>query len=167
MDSPATTPPILDEQNAAFIQGPVSIVATSRDEARVPSVARMLGCRISADRRTVTVLLAESQAAMLLADLRCGAPIAVVFSRPSTHQSIQLKAPRAEIANAGPEDRALKERYATGFIAEVVAVGDLKAPMHAYVWCDLEELVAVSFVPTAAFNQTPGPGAGAALPAGR
>jgi hypothetical protein len=163
----STELPLLDAALAAFIQGPLSIIAASRDELRVPSLARTLGCWVSADRHTVALLLAASQSAALLADLRRGAPIAAVFCLPSTHQTIQLKAPGAEVAPPGSQALGLKDRYTAAFIAELERVGDSIPFSHAYLACDLRDLVEVRFAPTAAFRQTPGPGAGAPLsPAG-
>ena len=159
--------PLLDDALASFVQGPVSIVAASRDASCVPSAARTLGCRVSADRWTVTLLLAQSQSAELLADLRRGAPIAVVFCRPSTHQTIQLKGLRAELATAGAEGLALQNRYASAYTEELARVGRPKAFLAALHETEPNDLVAVSFTPTAAFQQTPGPGAGVALSPGR
>lgn len=79
---------LLDADLAGFIQGPVSTLAASRDSDLIPSLAHTLGCTVSADRLTVRLLVAASQAPELLADLRRGAPIAVVFTRPSTHRAI-------------------------------------------------------------------------------
>jgi hypothetical protein len=158
---------LLDDSLASFVQGPVSIVAASRDENCVPSVARTLGCAVSADRRTVTVLLSESQSAELLRDLRRGAPIAVVFSLPSTHQTIQLKGPAAEVEPAGPGDLALKDRYLAAFAAELARLGHATAFSRAHLARGPRDLVAARFTPTSAFRQTPGPGAGAALSPGR
>ena len=53
-------PALLDEEGAAFVQGGVSIVAASRDAALVPSIGRVVGCRVAADRRRVTVFVAAS-----------------------------------------------------------------------------------------------------------
>ena len=45
------TPPVLDEDHAAFIQGGVSVVVASRNADLVPDVVRGCGCRVSRDRR--------------------------------------------------------------------------------------------------------------------
>ena len=88
----ASASPLLDEDNAAFVQSGVSIVAASRGEDLVPSIARVSGCRVSADRRAVSIYLPHSQALELVEDVRASGRIAVVFSRPSTHRTLQLKA---------------------------------------------------------------------------
>lgn len=91
MGIPGTTAAALDEEIAAFIQGGVSIVVAGRNDALVGDVIRGCGCRVSADRRRVTVLVDPARSEALLDDITSNRMIAVVFSRPSTHRSIQLK----------------------------------------------------------------------------
>jgi hypothetical protein len=124
--------PVLDADHAAFIQGGVSVVVASRDAARVPRVCRAIGCRVSDDRRRVTVYLSAFQGAPLLAAIRSEGVIAVAFNLPSTHRAYQLKGSDARVV---PLERAL-------------------------LWYDPAELTGVAFTPAAAFTQTPGPRAG-------
>jgi hypothetical protein len=84
-------PPLLDDANAAFIQGGVSINASSRTVENIPVMSRCVGCRISTDRRIITLFFHRPGAENLLAGIRVSQQIAAVFSRPSTHQTIQLK----------------------------------------------------------------------------
>jgi len=76
--------PLLDAAQAAFLGGPVAINVASHDAARVPSIARAFGCRVSDDRREVVVFLSQPRSRRILDDLAAGAPIAAVFSRPAT-----------------------------------------------------------------------------------
>jgi hypothetical protein len=92
--------PLLDAGTARFIEGGVSINASSRDANKTPSMARAVGCRISADRRSVTVLLAKSRAPELLDSITFCHQIAVVFSEPSTHRTIQLKGTDAAVIHS-------------------------------------------------------------------
>src|SRR5690242_838589 len=116
-------PPLLDDDNAAFIQTGISIVAASRDDALVPSIARVSGCRVSGDGRAVSVLLALSQAQDLVADVRRSARIAVVFSRPSTHRTLQLKADDARVRDATADEAAVVARYVEAFGREIALLG--------------------------------------------
>ena len=155
--------PLLDAAWAAFLAGPVAINVASRSPALVPSVARAYGCRVSLDRRQVTVLLAAGRARALLRDLAVGAPIAAVFSRPKTHVTLQLKGERAEVLPATEADEALMRAYSAAFAAEIGALGygedfgERLAPPSA------ETAAAVRFEPVALFEQTPGPRAGERL----
>lgn len=162
MTPTAPDPPLLDAARAAFLAGPVSINVASRDAALVPSVARAYGCRVDAGRR-VTLFLAEARAAAVLRDLAAGAPIAVIFSRPRTHVSLQLKADRAELMPLTEADRAIMHAYADAFGAEVRALAHSAAFAEKLMQGCFEAAVAARFTPTTLFEQTPGPRAGARL----
>lgn len=156
-------PPLLDPARADFLTHHVSILAGSCSAGGVPSVVRAYGCRVAPDRRSVTVFLAVAQAAAVLEDLRAGRAIAVVFSRPTTHGTLQLKGTRAQIAPLAPGDRELMRAYGRSFGEEVGAVGFPEPFQRAIMAGTEEDAVAVSFTPTAAFEQTPGPAAGQPL----
>jgi len=159
----AASAPVLDEEHAAFIQSGISINAASSGPGNVPAVSRALGCRVSADRRRVTVFVATSRSAALLEAIAASRRIAVVFSQPSTHRTIQLKG--ADAARAGVEDGdwALIERCAEAFGADLAAAGFGEGLAGLLLDAEPADVVAVSFSPSAAFNQTPGPGAGRPL----
>ena len=155
--------PLLDDDNAAFIQSGVSINAASSGPGNVPAVSRALGCRLSPDRNRVTVFLAASRSAALLEAIAASRRIAVVFSQPSTHRTIQLKGTDAARAGVEDGDRALIERCAEGFGADLAAAGYGEGLADLLLDTEPGDVVAVSFSPSAAFNQTPGPGAGRPL----
>lgn len=157
-------PALLDEDGAAFVQGGVSIVAASRDAALVPSIGRAVGCRVAADRRRVTVFVAASQAPQLVADLRACGRIAVVFSRPSTHRTLQLKGDDAVVRPLVRGETAIPERYVGGFAEDIGKLGHTEAQARTLVAAVDGDLLAIDFTPSAAFEQTPGPNAGAPLP---
>jgi hypothetical protein len=158
--------PIIDAAHAAFLLGRVSIVAASRDEHNVPTLMRAVGCRLSRDRRKVTILLRASQSVRLLADLRVDGIIAVVFSEPSTHRTLQLKGEGADVHPLQRGDATLLARYRDVMVAEICPLGYAEALIRAMLSCPVDDAVAVTFRPTRAFSQTPGPGAGRPLPAG-
>jgi hypothetical protein len=155
---------LLDAQQARFIGGPVSINIASADANLVPSVARAFGCRLSRDRLTLTVFLPEARAAALLRDLRAGGAIAAVFSRPSSHRTLQLKGRDVVIAALAPGDRERMLAYGEQLAAEIRGLGYPEPFARALVMPVGDAAVAASFAPLAAFEQTPGPAAGQALP---
>jgi hypothetical protein len=61
---------LLDVARVQFLAQPVSITVGSSDAERIPSLARALGCRVTSDRRSITVFLAVARAPQLLRDLR-------------------------------------------------------------------------------------------------
>jgi hypothetical protein len=158
-----TNPPLIDEQLAAFLCGPVSINVASRTRDRLPVLVRASGCRVAPDRRRVTVFLARSKSESVLEALRATRAVAAVFSLPSSHRSVQLKGSDAEVAAPAAGDPELVERYIGAFTREIDPLGYRPDMGRALLWLDAGDLVAVSFTPAAAFTQTPGPGAGSPL----
>jgi hypothetical protein len=155
--------PLLDAAQAAVLSGPVAINVASHDAARVPSVARAFGCRVSADRREVVVFLSQKRSLCILDDLAAGAPIAVVFSRPRTHMTLQLKAAGARIQPLATGDREIMLACGAAFSAEIMALGYAENFSRALMAPAADEAVGVAFVPEAVFEQTPGPKAGMRL----
>lgn len=164
---PLTTPePLFDEEHAAFMQGGVSITAAARDDALRTTLARARGCRVAPDRRRVVILMSPSQCAALLSNLRAHGAIAVVFSRPSTHRTLQLKGDDAVVEPVRPDDLAIALRHHEALALDLANIGFGEAFAATLERCELDDLVAVAFTPRAAFSQTPGPRAGNPLKAG-
>jgi hypothetical protein len=158
--------PVLDAEHAAFILLPgISMTAASRAPGNLSVLGRVHGCRLAPDGARVTVLLPGDQYPALIEGLRASRAIAVVFSQPSTHRTIQLKGTDAAIEPLAGGDEELAARWAEGFVAGLAALGYDATSIRATVWCDPGRLVAVGFTPSAAFQQTPGPRAGAPLAA--
>ena len=157
--------PLLDADNAAFVQGGVSIVAASRDAALVPSSGRASGCRVSEDRRHVTIFVIRSQCERLVADVRASGRIAVVMSQPSTHRTLQVKAEDAHVRPVRAGERTIVARYVDAFAADIGKLGHTQAQARVVFECRDDDLLAIDFAPNAAFEQTPGPKAGKPLAA--
>jgi hypothetical protein len=164
MSAPIRGGTLLDEGAAAFLYRPgISITAASRDDRNVPRIGRCLGCRITADRNQVTVLIASAQYRVFFEALAASRTIAVVYSLPSTHRTLQLKGVDGAAGPLAPGDAELAARHVESFVEELGALGYNRDMVRTAHWCDVGELQAVTFTPSAAFEQTPGPGAGAPL----
>jgi hypothetical protein len=153
----------LDAAQAAFLAGPVAINVASHDAARVPSVARAFGCRVSADLREVVVFLSQKRSQGVLDDLAAGAPIAAVFSRPKTHETLQLKALDARIRRLAEGDREIMLACGAAFSAEIMALGYSESFSRALMAPAVDEGIGIAFTPVAVFEQAPGPKAGMRL----
>lgn len=151
--------PPLDADNAVFIQGGVSVVVAARNAACVADVVRGCGCRVSRDRRRVTVLVEPSRAGALLEDIAASGMIAVVFSQPSTHRTIQLKGSDAHIVKVTAADRAVAARHLQDWTEDLCRIG-YGREFAVAVRGAAPRLAAITFTPSAAYQQTPGPGAG-------
>ena len=148
---------------AAFLVGPVAINAASHDAVGVPSITRAFGCRVAADRRAVVVFFSKQRSTAILRDLAAGAAIAVVFSRPKTHETLQLKGACGCIQPLEEGDRKIMLAYGAAFTAEVRALGYGEIFSRALTKAAGDEAVGVAFAPNAVFDQTPGPKAGMRL----
>lgn len=160
---PEHDPPILDSEHAAFVIGNVSITTASCRPGGFPALVRALGCRLSVDRRNVTILVRASAAADVLDAVRRSGAIAAVFSDPPTHRTLQLKGSDALVLRPEPGDVALAERYRAAFAKVLEPFGHPEAMVHALLACAPDDLMTLRFTPTFAFSQTPGPRAGEAL----
>lgn len=98
-------------------------MVASRDAENFPAMARGLGCRVSSNRQKVTVLVYAPQAESLMSAVRSSGVIAVVYSEPSTHTSMQLKGDKPVVSAARPADVALHNRYVETWAAETVPLG--------------------------------------------
>lgn len=158
-----TDPPLLDAAQATFLCGPVSINVASHDAGQVPSITRAYGCRVAADRREVVVFLSKPHSTAILRDLAAGAPIAVVFSRPLTHETLQLKGASGRIQPLAPGDREIMLACGAAFSAEIITLGYSERFSLALMAPAGDDAVGVAFMPDAVFEQTPGPKAGMRL----
>lgn len=160
-------PPPLDPSLAEFFRRGISIGLASCRPGAIASMARGTGCRLDPDLRSVTVLLAATPGAALLDDVRRTGRIAVVFSLPASHQTVQLKGSDARIVPVEADDPERAARYVDAFAAEVSALGYPGETLRALLACEFDDLVAIRFTIDAAFSQTPGPRAGEPLSGGR
>jgi hypothetical protein len=141
----------------------VSVHVASRDARQRPSVMRALGSDVDTARGLVTVYVSREQASQLVLDLSSTGHIAAVFSEPFSHRAVQVKATRANLRNAEASDVPVLARYCESMEREVQKVGHPAGMARAMLAHRIEDLVAISFEPEVAFEQTPGPKAGSAL----
>jgi hypothetical protein len=157
------TTPLIDTSHAAFITRGISISVSSCGADLMPSVARGIGCRVSKDRHSVSVLVSKIQAAELLAHVRERGVIAVAFSEPATHRTIQLKGVDAGVVDASADDVLQAALYCDSFTHELSHLGFDARVVRTLLACVPHDMARITFTPNAAFSQTPGPHAGQAL----
>src|SRR5215813_5855281 len=125
----------LPETDADFIQGGVSIIASSRTSENIPVMGRAVGCRVSVDRRTVRLLFRTSSVSDFLEGIRSSRQIAAVFGLPSTHRTIQLKGTDAAVVPVQKPDLQIAGRYVDRIAAEVSPLGFDEEHTRAIVYC--------------------------------
>jgi len=160
---PAQGVQVVSDELAGFIESGVSVLVGTRDAGLLPSAMRGMGVRVEEGGAEVTVFLPEATSARAIANLRDNGHVAVCFSRPQDHRSIQVKGRAVAIRAAGASDRPVVERY-RGALAESLAFVGVPVPttLRLAHWPCHAVRVRVEGV----FQQTPGPDAGAPLGAG-
>jgi hypothetical protein len=162
MEEPPLSP--IGPEQAALLARRVSIIVGSRDALLRPHVVRALGARLSPDHRQLTLVLPQVPSRQVLADLSDNGRIAAVFSEPSTHRTIQAKGSDATLLPCTDEDRALAEHHLSEFMLEIGQLGFAREVALTSLGAE-GGMVAVRFTVAEAFEQTPGPQAGAPLQA--
>ena len=120
---------------------------------------------VGRDGGELTVYVARSQSRQLLQDVAATGQIAVVFSEPMSHRTVQVKARDVELRSAVDSDAPVLQRYLRSMEHEIGNVGQSAAFVQAMLACRLDDVVAIRLRPSEAYDQTPGPKAGSALPA--
>jgi hypothetical protein len=143
-----------------FIESGVSILVGTRDAELSPACGRAMGARVDLERGVLTIYLPEATSARTLANLRDNAQIAVTFSRPMTHRSLQVKGVCAAVRASGEADRVTQEQYRAGYAEQLLVVGVPRAQSSRMTYWPS---VAVDVAVRDLFVQTPGPGAGRRL----
>lgn len=162
METPGTAALLTPDLLAMMARG-VSVIVGSCGPDLTPSLMRAVGSEVGPQGTQVTVFLNRRQSAQLLRDVARTGRVAVVFSEPDSHRTVQLKSNGARLREATPDDLPALQRYLRAMQGELGRIGftpDFAAAMLAY---RLEDLSAITFAPEQAFDQTPGPRAGEPL----
>lgn len=128
-----------------------------------PAICRALAADIEADGRVV-FLTARSASRGLLDAVSSTRQVAAVMALPSTHQTLHMKGRDATVTPVTAADWSLLAPRRDAFAAQLTLFGF----DHAFVqkrWYTLgpDDLVRVVFSIYGAWDQSPGPGAGAAV----
>jgi len=154
---------MLDHDNAAFIQTGVSISLAACAGSRLPSMSRGMGCKTIDGGRQVGVFLRRSQSLDLIENIRQSGRVANVFSLPSSNRTLQLKGVDARVEPFDPADLPLIAAHVDDFVREVLPLGMTEEVVRTLFAFTADDLVTVTYSPSAAFSQTPGPNAGKPL----
>lgn len=127
-----------------------------------PVLCRGLAGDVLADGRLL-VLLSKRSGFEVLDAVRATGRVAVNMACPANYRSLQFKGNDVELCSASGMG-ALLARFHEGFRANIEAIGYPYAFADGWYKLPESELAALCFMPTEAFDQTPGPGAGNALP---
>jgi hypothetical protein len=161
-DGTARRRSVLSEEIADFIQSGVSIVVGVVGPDGRALGGRALAARVEQDARIRVIYPQEGNAA-LTAAAASGGPVAVTFSAPLSHRTVQIKGFSSLHEVLEPEDEASVQRQGAAFAAILVAVGHPPVFVNAFSSYLAATMLVFSFPAEEAFEQTPGPGAGRSL----
>jgi hypothetical protein len=154
----STLPPELVE----FLSAGVAHQIGACDRTGRPSICRALGAIVDEHGRVVVMLSGESGFEVLDAIRETGL-VSAVFVQPSTYRTLHVKGRDAQVAPAAPEHRALIPARREAFLQQIARYGFTRDFVMAWYTVPDEQLMAITFTPIGAWNQTPGPGAGGAI----
>lgn len=157
---PGVNTPLIDDRVLELLSSGVAAYVATRDADLAPDSTRGVGLQVHADRRTLTIYVARAILFRTLENIEDNGEIAVTFTRPSDHQSIQVKGKAIGVRESGPEDREIQERCRGGYMEQLAIVGVPRSrSRHFPYWPSVAIDIAVGSI----FTQTPGPRAGARI----
>lgn len=155
-------PILLPDEILEFIQSGVSVIVGVVGADGRAQAGRALATRVESDGAFRLMYPADGNAA-ITASAQSGGPIAVTFSAPLSHRTIQLKAGSSRAEQLDPEDRISVEHQIDAFAAILRVLGFPPPLVKSFCNNRSKSISVLSFVPQAAYEQTPGPGAGREL----
>jgi hypothetical protein len=155
-------PLLLPDEVLDFIQSGVSVIVGVVGPDGRAQAGRALATRI-VPGGAIRLMYPEDGNAAITLSAQSGGPIAVTFSAPISHRTIQLKAASSRLELLEPEDRINVDAQIDAFAGVLRALGFPPPFIQSFCANRSETISVLSFVPQAAFEQTPGPGAGREL----
>jgi hypothetical protein len=152
---------VIDQELAAFVEGPVMMIFGTRSAAGLPAIGRALGVRVAADGASIDFFVSASQWTDALDGLSVGDQAALTFCRPHDYRAVQVKGELLSIGPTPSADVAVVDSYIVAVAQVLTDLGVLKPQMDQ--WLVRRDLVTLRLKPRAVFSQTPGPGAGSPL----
>lgn len=155
---------MLPDEHVTFIESGVSVLVGTRDAKLRPFALRGMGVKVHADRKTLTLFVPDPTGGRTLADLRDNGRIALTFTRPIDHRSMQLKGKAVSFRPVTEDERPFLESYVEGWARHLEVVGLPRAIGSSLTYWPA---TAVDVAIEASFHQTPGPQAGHPMAAPR
>jgi hypothetical protein len=155
---------VISDELADFVQSGVTILVGTRDAERRPEGTRGFGAVVGRGREELTVFVAACVDARTIANARANGRVAVCFTRPIDHRSMQLKGRVLEVRDARPDELPILERYSEHLVR---IMGEIGVPPRIMLRLSRWPAHALRLRVEGVFVQTPGPGAGAPLGGGR
>lgn len=151
---------INDGIRAHIIEDTGTILVGTRDANLTPEITRGWGPTILPNGHTIDVCVSLSAGAKTLENLGNSDEIAVTFHQTISYQTVQLKGQFLESGELTPQDWDAVERH-KHILSEQAKLHGI--PLSIGLRILNTDLVRIRFIVQQAFEQTPGPSAGAKL----
>jgi len=152
---------VLSPETTAFLEGGPALIVGTVSADGVPTATRAWGLTVLSAATGECRLLLDRHAEHALANIEATRLVAVTCADVATFYSVQLKGEIILIEPATDADRKRSEEYIDAFFGAVIRTdGRDLASLHQLRPNDIVASI-VRFAEI--FDQTPGPGAGAAL----
>jgi hypothetical protein len=151
---------MINKELAAFLQEGIAIHLGTRNANLEPNGVRVVAVKVEEDGAHVVAYVPELGVSQVMPDLESTGQAALVFTRPPDERACQVKGQFAGARVATKEEREFVESQWSRWLDRLEPMGYPRAVFgHWPTW----PCVAIRVRATALFNQTPGPGAGAAI----
>lgn len=151
---------MIDREFAAFLEEGIAIQFGTRNARLEPNGVHVVAVKVDEDGTHLTAYVTKASAPRVLPDLEANGQAALVFARPPDERAAQVKGVFAGARAARPAEKAFVHGQLERWVERLESIGYPRALWENWTtW----PCVAIRVRVTALFDQTPGPGAGAAL----
>ena len=154
---PSSTPTVVPPELVDFFEGGVSLLVGTCDDAQKPESTRAVGACVAPDRARLTIYLNQVNSERTVANLAVNPRVAVCFTRPIDHRTIQVKGQALRVRPTLDSEKPRLERYISAFVEALYLVGVTRAVGGRLAFWPSQ---AVEIEIESLFVATPGPGAG-------
>lgn len=147
----------------AFLEQPVMMVVAVGEADGGAALGRCLGLRLPAEDGAIEVVFSAGQWPDLARLAVPSCTVALTLVHPGTYRTYQLKGRIEAVGDGDAEDMALAHGYIDRMIGMLGALGVERDVIDH--WCGIDAVMCVAIRVEDLFDQTPGPGAGARIPA--
>lgn len=151
---------VVDQELTQFIESGIGVLVGTVDATGHPRLAYAWGPRVHPGGARVSVYVDRERSEALLRGREVNPQIATTFTDPISLRSVQLKGRILEVAEPNDAERTWVNRHREAFATTTALIGDHP---HAIRNLWMDETVRVDLSVERAYDQTPGPNAGAAL----
>jgi hypothetical protein len=148
------------ERLQGWADGGTSVLIGTVDAENMPTCCRGIAIATKDNFETVTVYLPAATGQETVANVATTRRIAVVLSRPLTHETIQIKGVSRGVRLAPPADEEYVRERLYAFAEVLDAIG---LPMRVTKSVAHWPAFAIDLSVEEVFDQTPGPKAGSAI----